>query len=178
VIPPNTKQINGLRLVASSPEKAGVGGSIPSLATTFSTTYRLPTPRVCSKLFQKPDEHSSFLEGRLRLPAPHPEQMLLSSGQSAPGIIRLRWLLFAGRVFDHQHHGDPQIGSHVTRLLGPRLPSHRFLPDIHLTARPGIQCPEDLRFKMRFLIPWSCSYSEAISETDRTTPAQFPVLSR
>jgi hypothetical protein len=29
------------QLVERSPEKAGVGGSIPSLATTFSSTYRL-----------------------------------------------------------------------------------------------------------------------------------------
>jgi hypothetical protein len=28
----------------SSPEKAGVGGSIPSLATTFSNTYRRSAP--------------------------------------------------------------------------------------------------------------------------------------
>ena len=35
-----------------SPEKAGVGGSIPSLATMFSESYRHPKPSVCSILFQ------------------------------------------------------------------------------------------------------------------------------
>jgi hypothetical protein len=36
-----------------SPEKAGVGGSIPSLATVFSITYNHPKPQFCSILFQK-----------------------------------------------------------------------------------------------------------------------------
>ncbi len=31
---------NAITLAESSPEKAGVGGSIPSLATTFSITYK------------------------------------------------------------------------------------------------------------------------------------------
>ena len=35
-----------------SPEKAGVGGSIPSLATIFSSTYVLSKTRFCSILFQ------------------------------------------------------------------------------------------------------------------------------
>jgi hypothetical protein len=33
--------INQIGMVESSPEKAGVGGSIPSLATIFSITYEL-----------------------------------------------------------------------------------------------------------------------------------------
>jgi hypothetical protein len=36
-------RINQLAMNESSPEKAGVGGSIPSLATTFSNTYRPST---------------------------------------------------------------------------------------------------------------------------------------
>ena len=40
------------RTVERSPEKAGVGGSIPSLATLFSGSYRLPLPLFCSILFQ------------------------------------------------------------------------------------------------------------------------------
>jgi hypothetical protein len=36
----------------SSPEKAGVGGSIPSLATTLSTTYKIVSPRFHSNSFQ------------------------------------------------------------------------------------------------------------------------------
>ena len=34
------------QLVERSPEKAGVGGSSPSLATMFSVTCRLPLPQV------------------------------------------------------------------------------------------------------------------------------------
>jgi hypothetical protein len=36
-------EINNMALNGASPEKAGVGGSIPSLATTFSNTYRPST---------------------------------------------------------------------------------------------------------------------------------------
>src|SRR5580698_7234774 len=39
------------QLVERSPEKAGVGGSIPSLATTFSSSYTHPEHSVCSILF-------------------------------------------------------------------------------------------------------------------------------
>ena len=45
-------QINGLRTADCSPEKAGVGGSIPSLATLFSIIYRPLNPSICSILFQ------------------------------------------------------------------------------------------------------------------------------
>jgi hypothetical protein len=37
----------------SSPEKAGVGGSTPSLATMFSSTYSLPANPPCPKLSHK-----------------------------------------------------------------------------------------------------------------------------
>ena len=40
-------------MVERSPEKAGVGGSIPSLATIISTTCVRPQPCSCSILFQK-----------------------------------------------------------------------------------------------------------------------------
>src|ERR1700722_18109917 len=40
-------------VVERGPEKAGVGGSIPSLATIFSTTYKLISPRF----------HSNWHEG-------------------------------------------------------------------------------------------------------------------
>ena len=43
---------NGLGLGDYSPEKAGVGGSIPSLATIESITYAHRKPSVCSNLFQ------------------------------------------------------------------------------------------------------------------------------
>jgi hypothetical protein len=35
-------RISQMRMADSSPEKAGVGGSIPSLATMFSVTYYHP----------------------------------------------------------------------------------------------------------------------------------------
>ena len=38
--------------IKRSPEKAGVGGSIPSLTTMFSISYNLLKPSVCSILFQ------------------------------------------------------------------------------------------------------------------------------
>jgi hypothetical protein len=41
------------KLVVRSPEKAGVGGSTPSLATMFSITCVRPQPHLCSILFQK-----------------------------------------------------------------------------------------------------------------------------
>ena len=37
-------QINEMRIEDDSPEKAGVGGSIPSLATMFSKAYSHPKP--------------------------------------------------------------------------------------------------------------------------------------
>ena len=45
-------RINQMTMADSSPEKAGVGGSIPSLATTFSIAYSHPEHSVCSILFQ------------------------------------------------------------------------------------------------------------------------------
>src|SRR5271157_4242881 len=42
------------QLVERSPEKAGVGGSIPSLATTFSVVYRPLKTQVHSTSFQDP----------------------------------------------------------------------------------------------------------------------------
>jgi hypothetical protein len=36
--------LNHLTVSVSSPEKAGVGGSIPSLATTFSNIYKPTSP--------------------------------------------------------------------------------------------------------------------------------------
>jgi hypothetical protein len=38
-------------VVERGPEKAGVGGSIPSLATIFSTTYKLKIAPLRSKTF-------------------------------------------------------------------------------------------------------------------------------
>jgi hypothetical protein len=52
-------------LVERSPEKAGVGGSIPSLATTFSTAYKHPQPQFYSISFQNSwlDLFASWSEG-------------------------------------------------------------------------------------------------------------------
>jgi hypothetical protein len=44
------------------PEKAGVGGSIPSLATTLSTTYKSVSPRFHSNSFQLARRDSPRIE--------------------------------------------------------------------------------------------------------------------
>jgi hypothetical protein len=44
------------QVVERSPEKAGVGGSTPSLATMFSITSEHVTPQLCPKLVQKFNE--------------------------------------------------------------------------------------------------------------------------
>jgi len=41
-----------------SPEKAGVGGLTPSLATIFSTTYKPSISQTCSILFQNLNGHA------------------------------------------------------------------------------------------------------------------------
>ena len=45
-------RIRGIRAAESGPEKAGVGGSIPSLATTFSIAYSPPNTGFHSTSFQ------------------------------------------------------------------------------------------------------------------------------
>ena len=48
-------KVNGINQIGSAerhPEKAGVGGSSPSLATTFSISYNDPLSSFCSILFQ------------------------------------------------------------------------------------------------------------------------------
>jgi len=40
----NTNGIKQMRMAVSSPEKAGVGGSTPSLATIFSIRYATGSP--------------------------------------------------------------------------------------------------------------------------------------
>ena len=53
------------QLVERSPEKAGVGGSIPSLATILSITYKQGKPRACSEMFQKSRRTGSCLGSRM-----------------------------------------------------------------------------------------------------------------
>ena len=48
-------KVNGINQIGSAerhPEKAGVGGSSPSLATTFSISYNCRSRSFCSILFQ------------------------------------------------------------------------------------------------------------------------------
>jgi len=52
VLREKAKWFNKMRAADRCPEKAGVGGSIPSLATTFSSTYRLFQTRFHSDSFQ------------------------------------------------------------------------------------------------------------------------------
>jgi len=54
--------LNHLALSVSSPEKAGVGGSIPSLATFFSITYKHSNLTVLFQLFQLQARRTSLME--------------------------------------------------------------------------------------------------------------------
>ena len=51
-------------VVERGPEKAGVGGSIPSLATTFQTTCKSVSPRFHSNSFQLARRDSPRIEAR------------------------------------------------------------------------------------------------------------------
>ncbi len=51
-------------MVERGPEKAGVGGSIPSLATTKSITYKSVSPHFHSNSFQLARRDSPCLEAR------------------------------------------------------------------------------------------------------------------
>ena len=53
------------QLVERSPEKAGVGGSIPSLATMFSITCKVPTPRFGTIWFQFPSGYYCTIVDKL-----------------------------------------------------------------------------------------------------------------
>ena len=54
--------IKQIRWVERSPEKAGVGGSIPSLATMFSITYKPPNLQFRSISFQFQARQNSLME--------------------------------------------------------------------------------------------------------------------
>jgi hypothetical protein len=57
--------LNHLAVSVSSPEKAGVGGSIPALATMFSTAYKAPLRRFHSISLQN---HGARGSSRLEMP--------------------------------------------------------------------------------------------------------------
>ena len=68
-------RISYITMVESSPEKAGVGGSIPSLATMFSITYKPPNPQFRSISFQFQARQNSLMEqscGRTIVPPGSP----------------------------------------------------------------------------------------------------------
>src|SRR5690349_9690538 len=54
----NIRGMKDLPTEEYSPEEAGVGGSIPSLATKFSTTYQACQSPTCSTPFQKKSRHN------------------------------------------------------------------------------------------------------------------------
>ena len=58
----------------SSPEKAGVGGSIPSLVTMFSITYEHPSHQFVPLVFQNLIRGSSKLAFEWINSCPHMEQ--------------------------------------------------------------------------------------------------------
>jgi hypothetical protein len=72
------------QLVERSPEKAGVGGSIPSLATTFSNTYRDSIPGFGSNWFQFWSADRCLFQSRQALTT------VLESRASLPRIVRPR----------------------------------------------------------------------------------------
>ena len=77
---------DAIALDESSPEKAGVGGSSPSLATTFSIVYRYPRYSVCSILFQFQNQACR------NLPQPRMDQTVparLTQGRRSGGYYRL-----------------------------------------------------------------------------------------
>jgi hypothetical protein len=95
---------NDLRLEEASPEKAGVGGSTPSLATIFSITY---TPRViqfCPKLVQK--IHRWLVGVCLNLP--RPSQNFLISPQISS--LSIEWWLTYLQVLTAQALGQKDYG--------------------------------------------------------------------
>ena len=53
VLKMKVNRINEMKTADRGPEKAGVGGSIPSLATTFSNTYSRSKTEFHSVSFQK-----------------------------------------------------------------------------------------------------------------------------
>ena len=63
------------QLVERSPEKAGVGGSTPSLATMFSITYKPLIPHLRSKTFQ-------FVTAQLLVRAAFPPHVSATRGMS------------------------------------------------------------------------------------------------
>ena len=79
-------------MVERSPEKAGVGGSIPSLATFFSITYSHPKPQFCSILFQKQNLGSLKFVSNLELSG---TALAIRFGSPA----KRKWVLYAsGRL--------------------------------------------------------------------------------
>ena len=52
----------GIGMAERSPEKAGVGGSIPSLATFFSIAYKHSNLAVLFQLFQLQARRTSLME--------------------------------------------------------------------------------------------------------------------
>ena len=115
---------NRLALSVSSPEKAGVGGSIPSLATTFSNTYKSAKRGFRSIPFHK-NKFSGTIPG---LPTQKTEQekpameLLLgiphhSKKSSGYRTVQAQQNTATGESWT----GDPQPVRRVTEL-GPSFP--------------------------------------------------------
>jgi hypothetical protein len=70
-------RINEIEMAVASPEKAGVGGSIPSLATSISTLYRPSNPSFGSNWFQFQPADNVSCELRQRRMAPIDSPVLI-----------------------------------------------------------------------------------------------------
>ena len=107
---------DAIALDESSPEKAGVGGSSPSLATTFSIAYSYPLPSFCSILFQF----------QFRLAG-----ICLNSEWIRPGPARPRY-------FDrHQSHQREARYSSLEVLA--EGDTHHLVPRVKITCVSGLR---------------------------------------
>jgi hypothetical protein len=76
-------------MVDGSPEKVGGGGSIPSMATIFSSTYRPPDSQFHSSSFQFQRSTGFYLKGgsaRLEWPVLRPQDSRSREGKMKVAI--------------------------------------------------------------------------------------------
>ena len=102
-----------MAMVAYSPEKAGVGGSTPSLATMFSITYKPSKSQTCSKTFQ------------LRVGV-----CLNSDSANRLEALTRDFTAHIRRDFAQEIASDPKtFKKSLLRLIGRQLPPRRGRPN-------------------------------------------------
>jgi hypothetical protein len=101
--------------VERSPEKAGVGGSIPSLATMFSSTYIPSKTRFCSILFQNQKSGSPEFASKS-------EWIMITVGATILALLPLA--LEGGPLWQplcYAQMGGLAVATFITLLLVPVL---------------------------------------------------------